>query len=78
MAKWFILWNREKRYVTQSKFMKDYYVHFEGYSYSGRNYDWNERHHKKNLLHKLKLSKAEREKYKIYLRLMTLRVCIIS
>lgn len=54
-----------KGYRTQSNFLKEVCVKFKGYEYGGTNF-WNE---ERKLL-PFKLSKEERNKYKVALRLM--------
>ncbi len=69
MAEWFFVWKRSVRYKTQSKFLRDVCVNFRGYIRGGQGYDWGSEMLGK-LLPRFKLTKEERDKYKVLLRLM--------
>jgi len=65
MAKYFWLNKEGKRYQTQSPFLRSVCVKFMGYTYGGDGYDGFGRQ-----VFPFKLSKEERDKYKVLLRLM--------
>ena len=64
MAEWFRLKKDGKTYKTQSEFLRTICVQFKGYSSEGNYFG------RYGILLPFKLTKEERDKYKVILRLM--------